>query len=196
MDQRTFQSWIDRFPSIVNAVMDASESDGEISSEIVKKIHSISEEPLGFELLATLPVDMYNCYISPSIYVVWSDGDGQIDDMLVRELYSSALQREELVDYMSWQEEVVSCHMTIEQPIGMYFKRYDVDHIIVVIITRNCEIKNLKITLYKLWKDFDLKFAVQEITAAFENGGWLGIKDLRSRFETGVGLGHRLEYSL
>jgi hypothetical protein len=117
----------------------------------------------------------------------------------VKEIYSSISQREELIDFVSWQEEVVSCPITIEQPIATYFKkRYDVKYLIVVMRSGGSEIENLKITIYHLPRDFNFKITIQEVIVAFENGGWQGIEDLKSRFETGVGIGSQgmLECSL
>jgi hypothetical protein len=171
MTTQTFRDWCKQFPGIVPALKNVS-NDRNIWDGGAKIVYII-KNVMDFDFLMTSPIDeMYNEYTSPRIYAV-----------LKNDRFCNVLGEEAYANHQ--QVSVV--------PFALLFLNMgvcnNVEYVIHIMRSGGSRIDNLKITIIYQTKDFNLKFAVQEITAAFENGGWRGVNDLHSRFETGVGLG-------
>lgn len=167
MDKNVFINWTKRFPGIILALKNIS-NDRKIWAD-GRKIVSISDEPISLEFLITSPIDeMYNEYVSPRIYAVL--GDGQCRMVLGEEEYLQV------------------CAV----PFALHFLKMkqcdDVEYVVYTMRSGWSKIDDLDITIFTA-NGFNLKFTAMEIEAAFENGNWQGIEDLKSRFTTGVGLG-------
>jgi hypothetical protein len=190
MNRKTFCAWLERFPGIAPAIRNVS--GGEITSALMAEIGSISVEPIDLGFLTASPIDgryLYDCYISPPrIYVVWRNG--QFCSILGEEAYNPQQV------YIRWQDEIV--WYSNMKPLALYLVekgRYDVNYTIIVMRSTSTVVNGLKIIIHQPQSGLDLQMTALEIEAAFENGSWRGVEDLKSRFETGVGVGQGVTQS-
>jgi hypothetical protein len=125
---------------------------------------------MDLDFLISSPIDeMYNGFASPRIYAVLKNG--QFCKILGEEAYAN-FQQVSVIPYAS------------------YFRKagvHNVKYVVYVIRSGWHKIDSLKVTIYQPQPLLELE--IQEVIAAFNNGDWAGVADLKSRFSTGVGLG-------
>lgn len=166
--------------------------------ELLEKTEFIGIQRLDFKFLATIPIALYSGYVSPRIYGVLSDDN--FFSILGEQAYAGGIQQiGRMKDCVSWQKEITSCPERLGPlavPIALHFieaRRYDISYVVLIMRHGGTKIESLKITVYQPQpsnkSNFDLESVALEIMAAFQNGGWNGIEDLETRFETGVGCG-------